>query len=146
MVLVWLDPAFRITKFEFEDESEFAGTTSADEGETAEETELTFGIETTGSLTVVSDNTSDGEGDVISNGPPDDGRILYFPDHHGERALDDYKSEMLDTLQAMRDQMQQMTERLFSQERETAKLRKKLAEAREDGETGQKGPDRQSGR
>ena len=59
---------------------------------------------------------------------PVNARILSFPDTSTESALRELESETLQTLQVIRDQMQQLNERLFKQERENHYLRQKLDE------------------
>jgi len=59
----------------------------------------------------------------------DNSRILYFPDSPSEdRDIDKFESEVKTTLQAIRDQLQNMTERLFQQERTTNDLKQTIAE------------------
>jgi FimV-like protein len=59
--------------------------------------------------------------------PQFNGRILHFREKtNPEEKTNEFEVQMMDTLQAMRDQMQQMNERLFSQERENIRLRKAL--------------------
>jgi pilus assembly protein FimV len=59
----------------------------------------------------------------------DNSRILYFPDSPSEdRDIDKFESEVKTTLQAIRDQLQNMTERLFQQERATNDLKQTIAE------------------
>jgi hypothetical protein len=62
-----------------------------------------------------------------------DGRILFFPDSPASRdaANSEFESEVRMTLQALRDQLQFMTERLFRQERETSDLRRTVSELSE---------------
>jgi tetratricopeptide (TPR) repeat protein len=62
-----------------------------------------------------------------------DGRILYFPENNNEgRAISEFESEVKVTLQAIRDQLQHITERLFRQERETNELKQVIAELGKD--------------
>jgi hypothetical protein len=63
----------------------------------------------------------------------DNSRILYFPDSPSEgREIDEFESEVKMTLQAIRDQVQNMTERLFQQERSTSDLKQTIAELKDD--------------
>ena len=58
-----------------------------------------------------------------------DGRILYFPDSPTvDKAINEFESEVKMTMQAIRDQLQNMTERLFCQERETNDLKQVITE------------------
>ena len=58
-----------------------------------------------------------------------DGRILYFPDSPTvDKAINEFESEVKMTMQAIRDQLQNMTERLFCQERETNDLKQAITE------------------
>ncbi|MCP4470055.1 MAG: hypothetical protein GY815_05105 [Gammaproteobacteria bacterium] len=61
-----------------------------------------------------------------------DGRILYFPDGSSDKVkseeFEEFASEVRLTLQVIRDQLQNMTERLFRQERETHELHKSIVE------------------
>jgi len=58
-----------------------------------------------------------------------DGHILYFPENNDEGgANSEFESEVKVTLQAIRDQLQHITERLFRQERETSDLKQSIAE------------------
>ncbi|MFT5219250.1 MAG: FimV-like protein [Gammaproteobacteria bacterium] len=60
---------------------------------------------------------------------PVEGRVLHFPNSPGrDDKSSEFEAELMNTLQAMRDQMQQMNERLFSQERENYRLRKVIEE------------------
>ena len=61
-------------------------------------------------------------------------RILYFPDSSSEgKDMDEFESEVEMSLQAIRDQLQYMTERLFRQERATNDLQQTMAELLEAG-------------
>jgi hypothetical protein len=63
----------------------------------------------------------------------DNSRILYFPDSPSEgRDIEEFESEVKMTLQAIRDQLQNMTERLFQQERNTNDLKQTVAELKDD--------------
>jgi hypothetical protein len=63
----------------------------------------------------------------------DNSRILYFPDSPSEgRDIEEFESEVKMTLQAIRDQLQNMTERLFQQERSTNELTQTIAELKDD--------------
>ena len=73
--------------------------------------------------------------DSLSNVKLDsgDGRIFYFPDNPSEdKEFDEFESEVKMTLQAIRDQLQNMTERLFHQERATNDLQQTIAELKDD--------------
>ena len=68
-----------------------------------------------------------------ASGEKVDGRILYFPDNNNEgRDISEFESEVKVTLQAIRDQLQHVTERLFRQERETSDLQQAIAELSKD--------------
>jgi FimV-like protein len=61
-------------------------------------------------------------------------RILYFPDGSGAgKDIDGFESEVKMTLQAIRDQLQNMTERLFRQERAANDLQQTMAELKDAG-------------
>jgi hypothetical protein len=61
-----------------------------------------------------------------------DGRIFYFPENPSEdKEFDEFESEVKMTLQAIRDQLQNMTERLFHQERATNDLQQTIAELKD---------------
>jgi len=63
------------------------------------------------------------------NSKPSDGRILHFPESHREEEnFSDFESEAQTTLHAIRDQMQQMSERLFNQEQNSDELKKAIAD------------------
>lgn len=65
---------------------------------------------------------------------PFDGRILHFPGSQREdEKFNEFESEIRMTLQAIRDQIQQMNERLFSQERSSSNLKKTISEIKELG-------------
>ena len=69
-----------------------------------------------------------------SNTTLGDGRILQFPESGTNRQANaEFESEVKVTLQAIRDQLQYMTERLFKQERETSDLRQAIQEITEQG-------------
>jgi FimV-like protein len=59
---------------------------------------------------------------------PVNGRVLNFPEsaNKEEDTANDFQDHLMQTIHAMRYQMQQMNERLFSQERENQRLRKVL--------------------
>jgi pilus assembly protein FimV len=65
---------------------------------------------------------------------PVNGRILHFSERPNQKEdkANEFEAQLMDTLQAMRDQMQQMNERLFSQERENQRLRKALEDLNSD--------------
>jgi len=72
------------------------------------------------------DNPAEGIG---INSKPSDGRILHFPESRKEEENSSkFESEAPTTLQAIRDQMQQMSERLFSQEQDSDELKKAIGE------------------
>ena len=65
---------------------------------------------------------------------PFDGRILHFPGSQSEdEKFSEFESDIKMTLQAIRDQIQQMNERLFSQERSSSNLKKTISEIKELG-------------
>ena len=74
---------------------------------------------------------------------PTDIRLLHFPE---SRRSDDksreFESEMMLTIQAIRDQLQQMNERLFRQERDNSNLRKEIGELKEAGNSQPPGKNR----
>jgi hypothetical protein len=79
------------------------------------------------SLSVVKNSSADALAN--SSGEKVDGRILYFPENNNEdRAISEFESEVKVTLQAIRDQLQHVTERLFRQERESSDLKQRIAE------------------
>jgi hypothetical protein len=65
---------------------------------------------------------------------PVNGRVLHFPEsaNQKEDKANEFEAQIMHTLQAMRDQVQQMNERLFSQERENQRLRKALEDLNSD--------------
>ena len=70
------------------------------------------------------------EDDVDSNSH--DGRILCFPNSLSDNEKSsEFKSEVQITLQSIRDQMQQINERMFSQERSSNNLKKAINELNE---------------
>jgi tetratricopeptide (TPR) repeat protein len=84
------------------------------------------------SLSVVKNSSADALAE--SSGEKVDGRILYFPENNNEdRAISEFESEVKVTLQAIRDQLQHVTERLFRQERETSDLKQSIAELGKEG-------------
>ncbi len=70
---------------------------------------------------------------------PIDSRILYFPDSGTDKVkseqFEEFASEVRMTLQAIRDQLQNVTERQYRQERETHELHKSIAEMSGDRST-----------
>jgi hypothetical protein len=67
------------------------------------------------------------------------GRVLAFPEHRpGREASAEFEAELKMSLQAIRDQLQYLTERLYRQERESGDIRQALAElhARDDADAG----------
>lgn len=83
------------------------------------------------SLVLVEESTLDSLNSVKLDS--DNSRILYFPDGPSEgKDIDDFESEVKMTLQATRDQLQNMTERLFRQERATNDLQQILTELKGD--------------
>jgi tetratricopeptide (TPR) repeat protein len=94
--------------------------------ETDDDEEIDFGSLDTG----VFELPDDPENDV--NTKSFDGRILYFPDSHADEGKSDiFESEVKMTLQSIRDQMQQINERMFSQERDSNSLKKAIGELNE---------------
>ena len=78
-------------------------------------------------LVLVEESTLDSLADV--NTDSSDSRIFYFPDNTAEdKDIDAFESEVKMTLQAIRDQLQHMTERLFQQERTTIDLKQSIAD------------------
>ena len=74
-----------------------------------------------------------------------DARILHFPETGtGRHASAEFESETKMTLQALRDQLQDMTERLFRQEREASELRQLLQKLTEEQGTGSQDRNRES--
>jgi hypothetical protein len=65
---------------------------------------------------------------------PVNGHVFYLPEsaNQEEDKANEFEAQLMHTLQAMRDQMQQMNERLFSQERENQRLRKALEDLNSD--------------
>jgi FimV-like protein len=65
---------------------------------------------------------------------PVKGHVFYLPEsaNQEEDKANEFEAQLMHTLQAMRDQMQQMNERLFSQERENQRLRKALEDLNSD--------------
>jgi len=69
-----------------------------------------------------------------STGDIADARILFFPESGSSRPGNaEFEADVKMTLQAIRDQLQYMTERLFRQERETSELRQAIQEITERG-------------
>ena len=65
-------------------------------------------------------------------------RILYFPDGASEgKDIDEFESEVKKTLQGIRDQLQNMTERLFHQERVSNDLQQTLADLKDESSAAQ---------
>jgi len=94
--------------------------------ETGDDEEIVFGPLDTG----VFELPDDPENDVDSKSF--DGRILYFPDGHSDDGKSgEFESEVKMTLQSIRDQMQQINERMFSQERDSNNLKKAIGELNE---------------
>ncbi|MFA9421849.1 MAG: hypothetical protein ACERLB_17020, partial [Gammaproteobacteria bacterium] len=88
--------------------------------------EIEFGSLDTG----VFELPGDPENDVDSKSF--DGRILYFPDNQSDdEKSSEFESEVKMTLQAIRDQIQQINERMFSQERDSNSLKKAIGELNE---------------
>jgi hypothetical protein len=72
----------------------------------------------------------------------DNSRILYFPDSTSEgKDIEEFESEVKMMMQTIRDQLQNMTERLFHQERATNDLKQTLTELKDDSSSsrGKKG-------
>lgn len=112
-------------------------------------------------FTMVDESEPHATGDDIVDGPMDEaagditvldlsggtgsGSILAFPDHIGKRGSNnEFESEVKVTLQAIRDQLQFMTERLHRQERVTTDLRQSLTELREQDDASGHNSDKKS--
>jgi len=94
--------------------------------EISDDEEIEFGSLDTGVLGL----PGEPENDVDSKSF--DGRILYFPDSHGDDGRSgEFESEVKVTLQSIRDQIQQINERMFSQERDSNNLKKAIGELNE---------------
>jgi FimV-like protein len=94
--------------------------------ETGDDEEIDFGPLNTGFFEL----PDDPENNVDSKSF--DGRILYFPvSHSDEGKSGEFESEVKMTLQSIRDQMQQINERMFSQERDSNNLKKAIGELNE---------------
>jgi len=84
-------------------------------------------------LVLVDDSTADTPFGVKLD--LDNSRILYFPDSSSDgKNMGEFESEVKLALQAIRDQLQNMTERLFHQERETRELHRTIAEMSDDSQ------------
>ena len=81
---------------------------------------------------------------------PIDSRILYFPDSVSDKVrpeqFDEFASEVRKGLQAIGDQMQNMTERQYHQERETHELHKSIAALSDDSPASAHSKSRKSNR
>jgi hypothetical protein len=96
--------------------------------EIGDDEEIDFGTLDTGIFAL----PDDPENDVDSKSF--DGRILYFPDSHSDDGKSgEFESEVKMTLQSIRDQIQQINERMFSQERDSNSLKKAIGELNELG-------------
>jgi len=94
--------------------------------EISDDEEIEFGSLDTGVLGL----PGEPENDVDSKSF--DGRIVYFPDSHGDDGRSgEFESEVKVTLQSIRDQIQQINERMFSQERDSNNLKKAIGELNE---------------
>jgi tetratricopeptide (TPR) repeat protein len=99
-------------------------------------------------FTIADESKLEATGDDIVNGPMDDaqndntaldmgadtgsGDILLFPNQsNGRKNNNEFESEVKTTLQSIRDQLQNITERLYQQERGTTDLRQTLTELRD---------------
>jgi len=77
--------------------------------------------------TLIEDSTIESKSDKLVQ--PTDVRILRFPDiKSADKEPSEFETQIVTTLQSMRDQIQQMNERLFSQERENHRLRSVIDE------------------
>ena len=71
--------------------------------------------------------------DKLATAEMKDARILHFPETGtGRQASVEFQSEVTMTLQAMRDQLQNLTERLYRQEREASELRQQVQQLSEE--------------
>jgi hypothetical protein len=76
---------------------------------------------------LIADSTIESKSDKLIQ--PTDLRILRFPDtQSADKETIEFETQIMTTLQSMRDQIQQMNERLFSQERENHRLRSVIDE------------------
>ncbi len=76
---------------------------------------------------LIADSTIESKSDKLVQ--PTDVRILRFPDtQSADKEPNEFETQTMTTLQSMRDQIQQMNERLFSQERENHRLRSVIDE------------------
>lgn len=76
---------------------------------------------------LIADSTIESKSDKLIQ--PTDVRILHFPDtQSADKEAIEFETQIVTTLQSMRDQIQQMNERLFSQERENHRLRSVIDE------------------
>lgn len=76
---------------------------------------------------LIADSTIESKSDKLIQ--PTDVRILRFPDSQSaDKESIEFETQIMTTLQSMRDQIQQMNERLFSQERENHRLRSVIDE------------------
>ena len=76
---------------------------------------------------LIADSTIESKSDKLIQ--PTDVRILHFPDtQSADKEPIEFETQIVTTLQSMRDQIQQMNERLFSQERENHRLRSVIDE------------------
>jgi len=77
--------------------------------------------------TLIEDSTIESKSDKLVQ--PTDVRILRFPDiKSADKEPSEFETQIVTTLQSMRDQIQQMSERLFTQERENHRLRSVIDE------------------
>ena len=76
---------------------------------------------------LIEDSTLESKSDKLVQ--PTDVRILHFPDiQSADKEPNKFETQIVTTLQSMRDQIQQMSERLFTQERENHRLRSVIDE------------------
>jgi hypothetical protein len=76
---------------------------------------------------LIEDSTIESKSDKLVQ--PTDVRILHFPDiQSADKEPSKFETQITTTLQSMRDQIQQMSERLFTQERENHRLRSVIDE------------------
>jgi len=121
----------------FDDEDAFEELLPA--SDEAENVELSRSDEADIEQLVAALNSDEEEDELVENrleNPTDsinsnssDGRILHFPESHREEEnFSEIESEAQTNLHAIRDQMQQMSERLFNQEQNSDELEKAIAD------------------
>ncbi len=111
---------------ELEDDEEFMKFTIPGESD-PEQPDANVSVDDGGSAAVkISAEKNDEELTTV------DSHILYFPESGSDKVkseqFEEFASEVGMTLQAIRDQLQNMTERQYLQERETHELHKSIAE------------------